>query len=333
MAKKRVFSTALLLLSAGIVMAACNGGNNDGGNAGSSSPETITVDYAHYSPTSLVLKENGYLEDIFEDEGVEIEYVFSEGSNRALQFLTGGSIDFGSSAGAAALMAKSTGSPIKSVYVAHQPEWTALVTSADSGIESVEDLAGHQVAATSGTDPYIFLLRALNEAGMSEDDIEVVDLQHSDGANALATGQVDAWAGLDPHMARQELETDAELFYRNESFNTYGFLSVREAFAEEHPDAVEKVIEAYEQAREWILENPEEAVDILVQEADIDPAVAELQLERNSFDNPVHGDEHRESLTEAGIVLEESGNLDGDPEELVEELIDSSYAESVIGQD
>ncbi|UJW58973.1 aliphatic sulfonate ABC transporter substrate-binding protein [Bacillus sp. A116_S68] len=330
MAIKRVLSS-LLILSAGALLAACN---NDTEAENSSSLDKITIDYAHYSPTSLVLKENGYLEEIFEDEGIEIEYVFSQGSNRALEFLAGGSVDFGSTAGAAALMAKSNGTPIKNIYIYSQPEWTALVTNEDSDINSVEDLEGQRVAATLGTDPYIFLVRALNEVGLSESDIEVVPLQHSDGANALANGDVDAWAGLDPHMARQELETNAELFYRNEAFNTYGFLNVREDFAEEHPEVVEKVIEAYEKARQWVEDHPDETIDIIVQEAEIDPEVAALQLERNNFDNPIPGDAQRESITEAGIVLQESGNLDDgvDIDALVNELIDSSFAEAVIEQ-
>jgi len=329
MTNKKRIKAILLSISMIVIFSACS---SESEAESSSSPDTITVDYAYYSPTSLVLKEFGFLEEIFADEGTEIEYVLSQGSNRALEFLSGGSVDFGSTAGAAALMAKGNGAPIKNIYVYSQPEWTALVTNQDSEIENVEDLAGKKVAATLGTDPYIFLVRALNEAGVSEDELEIINLQHSDGANALATNQVDAWAGLDPHMARQELETGAELFYRNPSFNTYGFLNVREAFADEYPEAVEKVIEAYEKARKWVEENPEETIEIMVQEAQIDSEVAELQLERNNFNTPVPGDEHRDSLIEAGLVLQESGNMDEDLdiEDLVNELIDPSYAEKII---
>lgn len=77
----------------------------------------------------------------------------------------------------AALMAKSNNSPIKNVYIYSQPEWTALAANADSGIQSVADLEGKKVAATLGTDPYIFLIRALNEHGLTSNDIEVVPPQ------------------------------------------------------------------------------------------------------------------------------------------------------------
>ncbi|WP_096436325.1 aliphatic sulfonate ABC transporter substrate-binding protein [Alteribacter populi] len=327
---KTFFKTTILIFTFSIVSACASSSDAD-----STTPETLTVDYAYYSPTSLVLKEFGWLEEAFEEEGTEIEYVLSHGSNRALEFLSGGSVDFGSTAGAAALMAKGNNAPIKNVYIYSQPEWTALVSNESSGIDDISNLEGKRVAATLGTDPYIFLVRALREGGLTDDDVEIVNLQHSDGANALASDQVDAWAGLDPHMARQELETEAGLFYRNESFNTYGFLNVREEFAEQYPQAVEKVIEAYEKARKWVIENPDETVEIMTSEAQIDENVAALQLERNNFSTPIPGGEHVDSLTEAGLVLQEAEVMDGDLdiEELVNELIDPTYAENVIDKE
>ncbi|MDZ5713254.1 aliphatic sulfonate ABC transporter substrate-binding protein [Jeotgalibacillus haloalkalitolerans] len=319
--------SALILSSAAIgVLAGCSA------NASSDEqPEKITLDYAYYSPTSLVLKEQGLVEEALKDEGIEVEWVLSQGSNKALEFLNSRSVDFGSTAGAAALIAKSNGSPVESVYLYAKPEWTALVAAEGSDIQSVEDLKGKKVAATLGTDPYIFLLRALEEAGVSSDEVEIVNLQHPDGANALSSGQVDAWAGLDPHMARAELDTNAELFYRNPDFNTYGTLNVRSEFAEDYPEIVEEVIAQYEAAREWTIANPDDAAQILADEAEMNLEVAKASLARNDFSNPVIGDEHTEALIAAGEVLrqEEVIDQDADIEALVDELLNPSFTESL----
>ncbi|RNF40151.1 aliphatic sulfonate ABC transporter substrate-binding protein [Planococcus salinus] len=296
--------------------------------------EKLTLDYAYYSPTSLVLREFEWAEEEFEKEGIEVEFVLSQGSNKALEFLNSSSVDISSSAGAAALLAKGNGAPIESVYIYSKPEWTALVSEQGSDIKSVSDLKGKKVAATLGTDPYIFLLRALNEEGLSESDVEIVNLQHSDGASALSNGQVDAWAGLDPHMASVELSTDAELFYRNPDFNTYGVLNVRPDFAEKHPEQVKKVIELYEKARTWINENPDEAAELLAEEAGIDLEVAQKQLERTDYSNALPGNEHVEALQAAGDILQEGELIDqnADVDKLVDELINPEYAEQVIGK-
>lgn len=317
-----IFSLLVLIISGCSSNASSEGGK----------PDKIRLDYAYYSPTSLVLKKLGFLEEEFKEDGIEIEWVLSQGSNKALEFLNSNSIDFGSAAGAATLMSKANGAPVKNIYIANKPEWTALVTSKDSDIQSVKDLAGKKVAATLGTDPYIFLLRSLEQAGLSAKEVEIVNLQHGDGATSLINGSVDAWAGLDPHMARLEIEAGAELFYRNADFNTYGFLNVREQFADNYPDYVKRVIQAYEEARQWVLDNPEDAVQLLAEEASIPEDVARIQMERNDFSEPIPGDVQREAIHAAGSILKESETIrsEVDIEELISDLIDPSFATEAI---
>lgn len=297
-----------------------------------SKSSTVRLDYAYYSPLSLVIKEKGWAEEAFAEDNVKVTWVLSQGSNKALEFLNSNSIDLGSAAGAAALISKSKGAPIEGVYITNKPEWTALVTSEGSPIQSVKDLVGKKVAATVGTDPHIFLLRALNEAGIAAKDVEIVNLQHNDGATSLVTHQIDAWAGLDPHMARVELENKARLFYRNVDFNTYGFLLVRSDFAKKHPEWVEKVLEIYEKARQWTLENIEEATAILAKEANLSLDVAQIQMERNDFTRPVPGEDQRNTIYEAGKVLQSNQIIkaDLDMNKLVDQLIQPSFAEKVV---
>jgi len=116
-------------------------------------PKEIRIDWATYNPVSMVLKEQGLLEKEFAKDGIAIRWVQTLGSNKALEFLNAGSIDFGSTAGSAALLAKINGNPIKSIYVYSRPEWTALVTRKDSNITKVSDLKGKRVAVTRGTGP------------------------------------------------------------------------------------------------------------------------------------------------------------------------------------
>src|SRR3954454_7094196 len=136
-------------------------------------PKQIRIDWATYNPVSMLLKEKQLLEKEFAKDGIGILWVQTLGSNKALEFLNAGSIDFGSTAGAAALVGKINGNPIKSIYVYSRPEWTALVTKNDA-IKTVADLKGKRVAVTRGTDPHIFLVRALAEANLTEKDVKLV---------------------------------------------------------------------------------------------------------------------------------------------------------------
>ncbi len=70
---------------------------------GADKPKTINIDWATYNPVSMLLKEKGLLEKEFAKDGIGIRWVQTLGSNKALEFLNAGSIDFGSTAGSAAL--------------------------------------------------------------------------------------------------------------------------------------------------------------------------------------------------------------------------------------
>ncbi len=274
-------------------------------------PEEIRLDYAYYNPSSLVLRRFGWLEEEFKADEIGVKWVLSAGSNKANEFLRSDAIDFGSTAGSAALLAKTNGSPIQTVYIYSKPEWTALVVPKDSPITDIAGLKGKKIAATKGTDPYFFLLRSLNQAGLSATDVEIINLQHADGKTALERGQVDAWAGLDPFMAQTELEQGSRLLYRNIDFNSYGFLNARTDFLEKYPAETQRVLAAYERARRWILENPDEAAQILAEEASLSVEVAKRELVDRTVltTSPVPGEEHAAVLREIIPIFEAENQL------------------------
>ncbi|NTI30779.1 aliphatic sulfonate ABC transporter substrate-binding protein [Rhizobium rhizogenes] len=288
----------------------------------------IRIDWATYNPVGLLLKKEGLLEKEFAKDNISIRWVQSAGSNKALEFLNAGSIDFGSTAGAAALIARVNGNPIKSIYVFSRPEWTALVTRADSPISTVQDLKGKTIAVTRGTDPHIFLVRALADAGLKQTDVKLVLLQHADGKLALLRGDVDAWAGLDPLMAAAEVEDKAKLFYRKPENNTWGVLNTTETFATEHPDIVKRVIAVYEQARADAIANPAALKAALVEAAKLPDDVIAKQLERTDVSQSTIGDLQRDTISKAGIALQSAGVLpaDVDIQKVTNELIDDRFA-------
>jgi sulfonate transport system substrate-binding protein len=302
------------------------------GAAATPAPKELRLDFAYYSPVSLVLKKQGWVEEAFKPLGTEVRWVQSAGSNRALEYLNSGSVDFGSTAGLAALLSRANGNPIKAVYIYSRPEWTALAVGKDSTFTKVEDLRGKKIAATKGTDPYLFLLRSLHQFGLRKSDVEIVHLQHADGRAALENKQVDAWAGLDPHLAASELDAGSKLIYRNVAFNTYGFLNVSEAFAAKYPEHVKTVIAAYERARQWTVANPADAARLLADEAKLSPAVAALQFKRTDLSQPLIGSEHIEALRAASpILLDEQLVKPGtDLDRVIAALIDPSFARDVV---
>ena len=307
---------AFLILPAGSLFAA-------------NKPKDIRIDWATYNPVSILLKDKGLLEKELAKDGIAVTWVPTVSSANALQFLNAASIDFGSTAGSAALVARINGNPIKSVYVYSRPEWTALVTTGTSKINAVADLKGKKVAMVRGTDPHIFLVRALLSAGLGERDIvPVLVQQHADGGTALLRGDVDAWAGLDPMMAQHEIEDGARLFYRNAAANTWGILNAREEFIKDQPDLVRRVLAVYEEARKYALGHYDELKRDFVAVTKLPENVVDKQLkERTELTYSKIGAPQRDSILAAGLALQKAGVIAPgvDVRKAIDELVDDRF--------
>jgi len=313
--KKKILAAAAAATVAILALSGCVGENaapsGDGdGDGGKWSASTLNIDFATYNPLSLIIKDQGWLEKTLGDD-VTVNWTQSLGSNKANEGLRAGALDVGTPAGSASLLARANGSPIKAIDIYTQPEWSALATLPGSGIDSVADLRGKTVAVTVGTDPYFFLLQALDEAGVDPSEVDIQNLQHADGGAALVNGTVDAWSGLDPMMAAHEINDGIELFYRNVDFNTYGFVNATEDFITNHADLAQLVVDAYEKARAWALEHPEETSALLAEVAAIDPAVADkVLLERTTIDlDPVPGDAQLKVLKVVAPIQVANGDI------------------------
>ncbi len=196
----------------------------------------ITIDWATYNPVTLVLKSQGLLEKEFAKDKIGVRWVHSAGSNKALEFLNAGSLDFGSTAGAAALIGKINGNPIKSIYVFSRPEWTALVTMKDSPIKTVADLQGpahrgdprHRPAHLPGA-------RAGRRPGCRRRTSSWCCCSTPTAAPRWNAATSSPGPVSIPMMAAAEIESGARLFYRKPEANTWGVLNVREEFATAEP--------------------------------------------------------------------------------------------------
>jgi len=83
----------------------------------------------------------------------------------------------------------------------------AVVVSINSGIKTVKDLKGKKVGSQPGsaTDA-VFLNKILPKAGLTKDDIQLVNVRFQNHVSALASGSIDAFAGVEPFPSVAEVE-------------------------------------------------------------------------------------------------------------------------------
>jgi sulfonate transport system substrate-binding protein len=290
--------------------------------AATETPPTLHLDYTPANPLSLVLKDQHFVEDALGPD-VNVEWIRSESAQASLLSLDARSLDIGSCSVATAFAARVDGIRIKVIYVTGRPESTALVTRADSQIAAVGDLKGKRVAATRGSDSRIFLLRALAANQLTPEDITIVPLRQEEGRIALDRGEVDAWAGLDPVLASAERENGDKPIYRNPDFNSESALAAREAFLTDHDDWTAKIVASYERARSWAQAHPSDVSRLVAQAAAVSTGVAEQDLARIDFSDPLVDDRLHQSVATQGAALVAIGMLppDADIEQLTNDLL------------
>jgi sulfonate transport system substrate-binding protein len=303
-----------------------------GSTPGWAEAQKVRIAHSYIAAIPAVLREKGFLENALKGRDVEVQWVTALGSNKTFEFLRGGSLDFGSSGGSAALVARANGNPVQALSFLSHGELMALATLPTSGIKTPADLKGKKVAATPGTEPYYLLLRGLEQYGLSVSDIKLVPLIHPDGRLALENGNVDAWAGLDPDLAKVEIQRNAVRFYRNPDILSGSVLIAREQFVKDNPELTTIVLRAHEEARKWIIDHPDETVAIISAGAKITPEEAKLMLGRLDFTRPAITKADYDKIGAFGDLLKKVGDVpsSADVNALLEQLLNPApYAHAV----
>jgi hypothetical protein len=179
---------------------------------------------------------------------------------------------------------------------------------------------------TRGTDPHIFLVRALATAGLTRTRRQTRAAAASGRRTALERGDVAAWVGLDPD-GRGGIESGARLFTAGRKTNTWGVLNVREAFTPQIPNWC-AASSRPRRARRRSVEHPAELKALMVAAMKLPDAVVARQLERNDLTNGMIGQTRRATIIGAGKALQRAGVLPADVDVTVVtgQMIDPSYA-------
>jgi NitT/TauT family transport system substrate-binding protein len=277
---KKNLGAALAGLALVLSVGACSAGGEGGADGGA-----IEVSFGYipdFNGTSLLA--------IAEDQGLwekhGIDATTSSFTNGPLQIqaLGTGDLDFGY-IGPGAFWLPASG---QAKIVALNTLGRADRVVAQPGIESVEDLAGRTVAVPEGTSGDMILTLALEEAGMTKDDVELVPMEPPAIVAALSSGQVDAAGLWYPSLAtvKEQVPDLVELadntdFEETVAFPT-AFVAGNEVVADD-PDTVDAVLKVLREAMAYRSENMDETIQLTadfnnLEVADVEADAANVQV-------------------------------------------------------
>ena len=213
--RPRTLVSAGLLSIAALALTSCGSGSPSESGASAEAPDStaqaasgelqdVSIGYFPLVHTSTIVnaEEAGYLEEA----GIDAELVQTQGGAAAIPALASGNVDVTYANYTSALLAAQQGLPI--VLIAGNDVGAddhGIYVDPDSGIEGIADLKGKSFAVNNlqniGT---VALYAQLEEAGLSPQDVEVLEMPLPDMAPAVQNGNVDAIWQVEPFQVVAE---------------------------------------------------------------------------------------------------------------------------------
>jgi taurine transport system substrate-binding protein len=251
---------------------------------------TLRLAYQAFPSGDLVVKHNKWLEEALPQYTVKWTK-FDSGADVNTAFIAG-ELDFG--AIGSSPVARGLSGPLNIPYqvafvldVAGDNE--ALVARNESGVTTVAGLRGRRIATAFASTAHYSLLAALQQAGLSASDVQLVGLQPQASLAAWDRGDIDAvytWLPTLDQLRKtgKTLIASRELATAGKPTLDLGVVST--AFIDAHPDAVDAWRKAEAKALTLIADDRDAAAGAVGKELNISAADAKSQLSQGVFLKP-----------------------------------------------
>jgi len=224
--------------------------------------DTLTLAHSTwvgYGPF-YIAQEKGF----FEEEGVDVDLKIMENTPLKMGALMAGQIEMVASTADEFPLYMKPGKPLKYILaVDNSNGGDGVVASTD--IKSVADLKGRKVAFEEGSVSQFFINALLREAGLTQSDIEMVNMTATDAGVAFSANRVDAAVTWEPHLSQGANSEHGHLLVN--SAEKPGLIvdvvAVRADTADKYAEELAGFVRAWQRALDYLASNPEESHAIM----------------------------------------------------------------------
>lgn len=234
--------------------------------------EPLKIAYSDWP--GWVAWEIGIQKGWFEEAGVDVEFVWMD-YVASMDAYAGGQVDAVTMTNGDALVTGATGKPSVGIIINDFSNGNDKIVGGP-GIESIKDLKGKKVGVEIGFVCHLLLLKGLEAAGMTEADVELVNMSTNDAAQTLASGDVSAIGAWQPNsgQALAEVAGSSEIFTSADAPGIiYDLLYVSPESLKAQRDDWMKVVGVWYQIVDYLQDeaNMDEALEILSARVEITP--------------------------------------------------------------
>jgi NitT/TauT family transport system substrate-binding protein len=230
--------------------------------AGAASAEPLKIRYSiwvGYGPL-FIAKEKGY----FKDEKVEVQLVNVEDPKEGFFAMSAGRLDGVVSTIDTMVLYLKTGKEFQYVLALDDSAGGDGIV-ARKEIRSVKDLKGKRVAVSEGSVSQFFLNVLLKESGMSQKDVQIVNMSQGDAGVAFVAEKVDAAVTWEPWLSKGKAAPHGQILV--DSSKTPGLITdvliFRRDVIEKRAREIQGVANAWNKAVAYWEKNPAESNKIM----------------------------------------------------------------------
>ena len=139
------------------------------------------------------------------------------------------------------------------------------------GINSVKDLKGKTIATNIGTMNHMLLLTALEQAGLSESDVNITNMSEGDATAALVGGSIDAASIFDPQMSKAAKESGGKVIFSSKDLpgELSDVLIIKDSIVKDRADEVQGIVDAWYQVQDKYNKDSDSVVDLISPKAEL----------------------------------------------------------------
>ncbi|WML49000.1 ABC transporter substrate-binding protein [Neobacillus sp. PS3-34] len=247
-------------------MAACGKEQSSGSTKKSSEPLKVTLPtWTGYGPLFLA-KEKGF----FKKNGIDVDLSIVEGLAERKQALASGKIDGMATALDVQVTLAASKIPVNVVWVLDDSHGGDGIL-VKKGINDIKDLKGKTMAFEVGSTSHMLALTALKQGGLTEKDVEVVQMSAGDAGAAFAAGKVDAAVTWEPWLSKGS-QANGKILLTTKDLPgiIVDTISFKEDVIKNRPDDVKAFVKAMGEAMKYWKEHKDEADKIMAKGLKID---------------------------------------------------------------
>ncbi|MBI2724999.1 MAG: sulfonate ABC transporter substrate-binding protein [Polaromonas sp.] len=246
----------------------------------SKAPEQLRIGYQKSAVNLVILKQQGALEKRFPN--TRITWAEFPAGPQLLEALAVGSLEFGLTGDSPPVFAQAASKEL--LYVGAEPpkpDSSAVLVLNDSPIKNLAGLKGKKIALQKGSSAHYLLVRAVEKAGLTWNDIQPIYLAPADARAAFERKSVDAWAIWDPFYAATELAIKPRVLAtgRDLSSNNSFYLASK-PFVTQHESTLLVLLQELTRADGIAQNNRKEAIKLVSDFSGLDAGVVSLFIQR-----------------------------------------------------